>query len=71
MNNLEKMNRHETMAYIQEHFSYGGETLRLIDNILDYVAIQELDEKEQFSLLQRLLDNTIGLSNDELKRICL
>lgn len=71
MNNLEKMNRHETMAYIQEHFSYGEETLRLIDNILDYVAMQELDEKEQFSLLQRLLDNTIGLSNDELKRICL
>lgn len=71
MNNLEKMNRHETMAYIREHFSYGEETLRLIDNILDYVAMQELDEKEQFSLLQRLLDNTIGLSNDELKRICL
>lgn len=69
MNNLEKMNRKETMAYIQEQFSCSGDALRLLDNILSYVETQEINKEEQFLLLHTLLDGTIGLSSDEIKRI--
>lgn len=67
----EKMNRKETMAYIQEHFSCSGEALRLIDNILSFVETQGVDEEEQFFLLRALLDGAIGLTSDEIGKISL
>lgn len=67
----EKMNRKETMAYIQKHFSCSGEALRLIDNILSFVETQGVDEEEQFFLLRALLDGAIGLTSDEIRKISL
>lgn len=67
----EKMNRKETMAYIQEHFSCSGEALRLIDNILSFVETQGVDGEEQFFLLRALLDGAIGLTSDEIRKIFL
>lgn len=67
----EKMNRQETMVYIQEHFSCSGEALRLIDNILSFVETQGVDGEEQFFLLRALLDDAIGLTSDEIRKISL
>lgn len=65
------MNRQETLDYIRKHFSCSNEAMRLIDNILAYVEAQGVCDAEQFVMLQALLDGSIGLSNDEIRRISL
>lgn len=61
------MNRGETLAYIQENFSIGGEAKRLIDNILQYAEKIE-DRTGRYVCLRELLAGTIGLSDIEIRR---
>lgn len=65
------MNRRQFYAYIIENFDISGEAGRLINNILHYVESQGMDENEQYLTLCELLDGTIGLSDAELKKVCL
>ena len=66
----ETMNRKEAMEYLTTNFSLSGEAQRIIDNILYYVELQDLDEDQQYNLLSSLLDG-IGLTDEEIKRIVL
>lgn len=65
------MNKNEFIAYLQENYSISGEAYRLIENILDFVSEHYADEDEQYNTLCELLDNTIGLSDNEIKKIVL
>ena len=69
--NLSCMNRRQFYDYIIENFDISGEAGRLINNILHYVESQGMTENEQYLTLCELLDGTIGLSDAELKRVCL
>ncbi len=66
----ETMNRKEAMEYLTTNFSLSGEAQRIIDNILYYVELQDLDEDQQYNMLSSLLDG-IGLTDEEIKRIVL
>lgn len=66
----ETMNRNAAMEYITTNFSLSGEAQRIIDNILYYVELQDLDEDQQYNMLSSLLDG-IGLTDEEIKRIVL
>lgn len=64
------MNREEFMEYVRENFNLDGATQRLLNNILrrgECIA----DENEQYLFLCDMLDGTIGLSDREIKKICL
>lgn len=63
------MNKEEFMEYVAENFTISGEARRLIENILDYVAVQGMPEEEQYHTLDMLLDGTIGLEESEIKNI--
>ena len=63
------MNKEEFLKYIAENFTISGEARRLIENILDYVAVQGMSEEEQYYTLDMLLDGTIGLRESEIKNI--
>lgn len=65
------MNREEFMEYVRENFNISCEARRLIDNILSFVENTYFDESEQYKVLCELLDGTIGLSDNEIMRICL
>ena len=65
------MNRKEFMDYLRENYKLTRTEQRLIDNILWYVECQGVDENEQYLILCSLLDGTIGLSDNEIKQICL
>lgn len=69
--NLSCMNRRQFYDYIIENFDISGEAGRLINNILHYVESQGMDENEQYLTLYELLDGAIGLSDAELKKVCL
>ena len=65
------MNREEFLEYIRENFNISCEARRLINNILLFVENTYSDEIEQYKALCDLLDGTIGLSDNEIMRICL
>ena len=65
------MNKEEFMNYIDENFSISSEAKWLIDNILEYVKNNFYDEDEQYNILCELLDGSIGLSDNEIRKICL
>lgn len=65
------MNKTEFMEYIANNFTISGEAYRLISNILDYIESHTMDENEQYLMACDLLDGTIGLSDNELQKICL
>ncbi len=69
--NLSCMNRRQFYNYILENFDISGEAGRLINNILCYVESQGMEENEQYRTLCSLLDGTIGLTDNELKRVYL
>lgn len=69
MNNY--MDKEEFMNYLSENFSISGEAYRLIGNILDFVSKHYAAEDEQYNALCELLDGTIGLSDNEIKKIIL
>lgn len=65
------MNKEEFIQYVEDNFNISGEAFRLISNILDYVSAQGCGEDEQYNMLCMLLDGSIGLSDNEIKQICL
>ena len=65
------MDKHEFIDYINENFCISGESGRLICNILDFVQSRAQTESEAYNMLTDLLDGTIGLSDREIKMVCL
>lgn len=65
------MDKEEFMNYITENYNISGEAHRLIGNILNFVASHYTEENEQYNALCELLDGTIGLSDNEIKKIVL
>lgn len=63
---VERMDKSEFLAYVQENFDISGATIRLIDNIIRYISTQNTDEGGKYRMAHTLLDNTIGLTDDEL-----
>lgn len=66
---LEIMNREQFYNYIVENFTISGEAGRLIDNILQFVETHYPEENEQYNALCSLLDGTIGLTDNEIKKV--
>lgn len=66
---LESMNREQFYNYIVENFTISGEAGRLIDNILQFVETRYPEENEQYNALCSLLDGTIGLTDNEIKKV--
>lgn len=66
------MNREEFYNYILENFQIDGATARLINNILIFVENNyPVEFNQQYDILAELLDGTIGITSDELKRVCM
>ena len=65
------MNKEQFMNYIAENYNISGEAHRLIENILNFVANHYTEEDDQYNALCELLDGTIGLSDNEIKKIVL
>ena len=65
------MDKHEFIDYIRENFDISGEAGRLICNILDFVQSHAQTESYAYNMLTDLLDGTIGLSDREIKMVCL
>lgn len=63
------MNRKEFYNYILENFDISGEAGRLINNILYFVEENYINENEQYKVLCDLLDGTIGLSDQEIRKV--
>ena len=73
-NNLGKeetdtMNKQQFFEYIQKNFNIDGASQRLIWNILSYIEANYPEENEQYNALCSLFDNTIGLTDSELKKV--
>ncbi len=68
---MEYKNKEEFKEYLRLVFDISPEAHRLISNILDYVEKNIVGENEQHLALCELLDCTIGLSEWEIKNICL
>lgn len=64
------MNKDEVYNYIIENFDISGEAGRLIINILHFVSENYSEKREQYKALYDLLDGTIGLEEEEVKRFC-
>lgn len=76
LNNLEdeseeadSMNREQFYNYILENFNIDGTAGRLIDNILQFVEVNYPEENEQYNVLCSLLHGTIGLTDNEIKKV--
>lgn len=65
------MNKTEFYDYIISNFELSGESKRLISNILDYVEAYSTSQNESYYMLCELLDSTIGISHEEIKKACL
>ncbi len=68
---LNSMNKEQFYNYILENFNISGEVGRLISNILLFVEENYIEENEQYKVLCKLLDGTIGLSDQEIRRVCM
>ena len=68
---LEAMDRYEFFDYILANFNISCETSRLIDNILTYIESACLAEKEQHKILHQLLCGDIGISDEEIEKVCI
>lgn len=65
------MNKEEFKQYICDKFNISGESYRFIKNILDFVQTNYPEENQQYSALCALLDGTIGLTDNEIKKVYL
>lgn len=66
------MNREQFYNYILENFTVDGVTARLINNILVFVENNYPNAyDQQYNVLDELLSGTIGLTNEELKMVCI
>ncbi len=66
---LNSMDREQFYNYIVENFTISGEAGRLIDNILHFVESNYPEENEQYNVLCSLLDGTIGLTDNEIRKV--
>lgn len=66
---LSSMDREQFYNYLLENFTISGEAGRLIDNILQFVESHYPEENEQYNALCSLLDGTIGLTDNEIKKV--
>lgn len=66
------MSREQFYNYILENFTVDGATARLINNILIFVENNYPSEyDQQYNVLDELLSNTIGLTSEEIKKVCM
>ena len=66
------MNKEEYYNYILLNFKVDGATARLIHNILVFAENNYPNEYDQkYNVLDELLSGTIGLTNEELKMVCI
>lgn len=65
------MNKAEFMEYIAENFNIDIYSKWLISNILDFVEKNYPEENEQYNVLCELLDSTIGLTDEEIRKVYL
>lgn len=66
---LESMDREQFYNYIVKNFTISGEARRLINNILQFVEAHYSEENEQYNAVCSLLDGTIGLTDNEIKKV--
>lgn len=57
--------REDAFNWILENFSVDGAAGRIISNILEYA--DDLSEEEQVEFMNKMLDGTIGLTEDEIE----
>ena len=60
--------REDAFNWILENFSVDGAAGRIISNILEYA--DDLSEEEQVEFMNKMLDGTIGLTEDEFENLC-
>lgn len=63
------MTREEFIQYTQDNFEVSIEFIRLLDNILQFVAGLGMEEDDAHRFLYALLDGTIDYTEDEIKQI--
>lgn len=63
----ENLSIQDFMDYVRENFSISPEAQRLIENALKYAAVSEPEERHD--ILCFLLDNTIGLTEEEIAMV--
>jgi hypothetical protein len=63
------MNREQFVDYVHKNFNVSIEFLRLLDNVLHYAELQGWDEDEIYSYLDFMLDCSVGLEEEEIRRI--
>ena len=60
--------KEDAYDYIIEHFDIGQPASRILNNILEYA--DKMANEEQYEFFSKILDGTIGLTEDELKSLC-
>lgn len=68
MREEKSMNKDEFYDYICENFALYAISLRLVRNILDYVAVQGCPYEKQQAMLSAMLDG-IGLTEKEIGKV--
>ena len=63
------MNRKKFINYIKENFNVSIEFLRLLDNVLSYAELKNLNAEEICNYLNFVLDCGIGITKKEIKQI--
>lgn len=63
------MTKEEFIQYTMYNFEVSGEFIRLLDNVLQFVADMGMEEDDAHRFLCTLLDGTIGYSENEIKQI--
>lgn len=63
------MNRKEFVDYVRNTFDVSVEFLRLLDNILQYVEMQDWDSTDIHMFLNFMLDCGIGISKTEIDMV--
>lgn len=63
------MNKNEFLWYLRDKFNISNDAFRLINNILDYVENKASNDAEQHLMLSQMLDCTIGITENDIKRV--
>ena len=58
----------DAFEWLLTNFNIDGTAGRIIHNILEYADNMYGDE--QYNFLSEMLDSTIGLSDNEIKKLC-
>lgn len=63
------MTKEEFIQYTMYNFEVSGAFIRLLNNVLQFVADLGMEEDDAHRFLYALLDGTIGYTKDEIKQI--